>query len=325
MKVVQSIQSLFDSKLVLYNRIKEKVDSVIEDNKDSSWHYFSRIKGIESFAIKIETGRFNLSSIFDDLFAGTLVVKNLSEINSALKLLKKHFKFEYQKPQKINYTHKDSSSFQFDDLRVYFSIKNTQTGSISSDLLKLRFEIQIKTFLQHAWTLATHDLIYKSDIINWSKERIAYQVKAILEQAEVAISGVNDLCKVKELDKNNQESTTVNAIIGFINQFWQIEDLPLDKRRLSQNISKLIHCLGIDLITLEAILIAETTIGKGTYIKNLSPFLIIIQSIINNQPQYITNYLNSNSSEFKILVTSEIDVSNINIPPNCNKIIEVKF
>ena len=50
------------------------------------------------------------------------------------------------------------------------------------------FEVQIKTILQHAWSIATHDLIYKTDTVSWPKERIAFQVKAMLEHAEIAIA-----------------------------------------------------------------------------------------------------------------------------------------
>ncbi len=60
--------------------------------------------------------------------------------------------------------------------------------------------------MQHAWGLATHDLIYKADEINWPKERIAFQIKAMLEQAEVTISGVNNLISLPEVSKDNYET-----------------------------------------------------------------------------------------------------------------------
>jgi hypothetical protein len=68
------------------------------------------------------------------------------------------------------------------------------------------------------------------------KERIAYQVKASLEQAEVTISGVEELSKINELAKDNKEVQKVNKVINLILNHWKPEDLPSDRRRLAQNI-----------------------------------------------------------------------------------------
>ena len=80
MKIVQSVQNLYTSKLTYYNKLKIKVDKILKSHKHESWHYTSRIKASESFALKIETGRFDINSIFEDFFACTIVVKNLNEI-----------------------------------------------------------------------------------------------------------------------------------------------------------------------------------------------------------------------------------------------------
>jgi len=313
MKIVQSVKTLYDSKLPFYNRLGTKIDGLIKKHKDSSWHYVSRIKAIESFALKIETGRFNINDIFEDFFACTIVVKNLNEINRAISLVDNHFIIIRKKPESGKYTHKETHSFQFDDLRLICQLRDFETGSISKNITNLAFEIQIKTFLQHAWGIATHDLIYKSNSVNWGKERVAYQVKAALEQAEVLISGVAALSTLDELNKNNKETSKINKAIRFLNKVWSNDDLPADKKRLAQNIIALIENLKITFSELNEILSAEKALSRGSETKNLSPYLIIIQSIYLQQPDKILSFIRSKKEhKIKLLLTSELNLPIIN-------------
>lgn len=309
MKIVQSIETLYQAQLPLYLVLQKSVDGIININKKSTWHYVGRIKQLESFALKIETGRFNKTEIFDDVFACTIVVSNLSEIGDAVNLIKRFFTVTSSKPNNPKYTHKQSHSFQFDDLRMYCKIKDDETGKYSEELLSKVFELQVKTFLQHAWSIATHDLIYKSDQVNWAKERIAYQVKATLEHAEVSISGVNHLSALDEINKSNRESSELNKVIRFIKKYWTTEDLPADIRRLAQNLIALFSTLHIKLDQVEEILKTETDAKRGTNTKNLSPYLITIQSIFNQNPGMILSYLRSSKQmKDKILITNELNL-----------------
>lgn len=321
MKIVKSVQELYNTHLAYFEIIKQKVDDLIKSNKNERWHYESRIKQIESFTMKVEMGRFDKNEILEDFFASTIVVKNLNEIAVAENFISRFFNIRFKRPSSRNFTHKDSFSFPFDDLRLYVSIKDLDTGEFAPFMYDYIFEIQVKTFLQHAWSIATHDLIYKSDKINWAKERIAYQVKASLEQAEVTISGVEELSKINELAKDNKEVQKVNKVINLILNHWKPEDLPSDRRRLAQNITGFIDAIGIDLRELNEILELEKVNGRGTLTRNLSPFLIVVQSVFNTKPEKIKQYLQNenNKSKQKILITSEMTV------PELGQVIENKL
>lgn len=317
MKVVQSVHNLYLSNEPYYQILKKKVSDIVNKGKNERWHYECRIKTLESFAMKIETGRFDTKTIFEDFFASTIVVKNLTEISSAEEFVKQHFTIHSKRPKSSTFTHKDSFSFPFDDLRLYVSLKDKGIGDLAPDIYSLQFEIQIKTFLQHAWSIATHDLIYKSDVINWAKERVAYQVKATLEHAEISISGVDELSKLSEISKENKEVKRVNTIMKLLSKHWKKEDLPNDKRRLAQNVNCFLDAIEISLTQLEEILNTETQVGRGTNTRDLSPFLIIVQSVINVCPETIVEYLNANNTrrKQKILVTKEMttpDFENVN-------------
>jgi ppGpp synthetase/RelA/SpoT-type nucleotidyltranferase len=279
MKIVQSIQSLYLSKYGYYNVLSQKIEQLLNVKKKRTWHFLHRLKSSESFALKLETGRFTEETIFDDFFACTLVVENLDEIINARKLIESLFEVVYKRPQSDNFTFKNTDSFPFDDLRLYCRLGSNNQSQISKEVFELIFEFQIKTFLQHAWSIATHDIIYKTDQISWGKERVAYQVKAALEQAEVAISGAKNLSTVKELAKENKLVKKINRVIILISKHFRTEDLPEDKRRLAQNVISLVETLEVSIPELEKIIINETKAGKGPFLKNLSPFQIIVNSI----------------------------------------------
>lgn len=309
MKIVLSVQNLYNSKFHQYNNLKERIDRIFLVNKPSGWHYLGRLKTPESFALKIETGRFSSEEIFEDYFGCTLVVENLTQIENALAFVKQYCLVAKQKPPSGSFTYKDSFSFPFDDLRLYCTYKDPGTEEISNDILELVFEVQIKTFLQHAWAIATHDLIYKSDIIKWSKERIAYQLRAALEHAEETILSVESLSQIKELQKDNKIIKQINQVIRILNRRWSSSELPADKRRLAQNIIQLFKCLELPISELESILDKETQDGQGTNIKNLSPYLIIVKSIFNQKSAHALKILRSQKAcESKILITRELEL-----------------
>lgn len=113
----------------------------------------------------------------------------------------------------------------------------------------------------------------------------------------------------------------VNQLISMILNHWKPEDLPSDRRRLAQNIIGFIEAIGLNLPELNEILVLEKQQGRGTLTRNLSPFLIVVQSVFNAKPDKITNYLQNedNRNKQKILITSEMTV------PELGEVIEGKI
>lgn len=312
MKVIQSIESIYDEQKELNDKLKVKVDQIFKRIKKDTWHYIGRVKELESFALKLETGRFLNPNMLEDFFACTLVVENLDQINKATSLIRNNFNVISQKPKSSRMTHKEPFSFQFDDLRLYAHLKHPDYLP-PEPISNISFEIQIKTFLQHAWGLATHDLIYKADEINWPKERIAFQIKAMLEQAEVAISGVNNLISLPEVSKDNHETAEQKKILKFYQDFFPKDELPKDIVRLCKNTKDLLSVLNLKVSDLKNILTSENSIGRGTNLKNLSPFLLIIQSIIYQRQAILETYINDVPKKFKIILPKELQIEKLSI------------
>src|SRR5919109_5674500 len=159
MKVPASIRRLYEDQKAVNDRLKVVVDERIRGIKNHRWHYEGRVKELRSFALKIESGRFEIPRALEDFFACTIVVANATEITEAEKLINENFTIKTRRPPRIDQTHKAPNEFPFDDLRLYVTLQET-VALPRTDLHEIVFEIQIKTFLQHAWAIATHDLLY---------------------------------------------------------------------------------------------------------------------------------------------------------------------
>jgi Region found in RelA / SpoT proteins. len=287
--------------------LKDRVDKYFINNIDKCWHYESRIKEHESYALKVETGRYSEPIEIDDFLACTIVVENLESLNKAEKLINKRFKVVERRPPDKNFTTKPSECFMFDDTRLYIRWRDN-TNIPPTGLNDLLFEIQIKTFLAHAWSVATHDLTYKTDEKSWSKERIAFQIKAMLEHAETSIYEAKRLAKSESINKTDKLSARISEIIELMNELWSPDVLPKDKKRLAENIDKLINNIGIEIKILKKIMIKETELGRGTKTLNLSPYSTVIQSIFNQNEKKLISYLIGRKKEFKIYIPSEIKI-----------------
>ena len=287
---------------------------------ENQWLYIHRVKSLESFAQKLETGRYGSIKNFDDLFACTIVVQNIEAIEQAAQIIKDKFKFLCSKPGNLTEATIRPENFAYDSLRMYCRAK--QIGPFK-EYNKLIFEVQIKTFLEHAWAIATHDFSYKTDTISWSRERIVSQLKAMLDNIELTINQAEDLAEAKYINKTHKHYKFINAIISFYKKFWEEEKLPSDKRRLALNTQILLSKLDIRLDELETLLEKENLENRGSHTLSLSPFQIIIQTIINQKYSNFEKFINNEQQESSYCLWL---TENMNIPNNINSsnIISIK-
>jgi hypothetical protein len=170
-------------------------------------------------------------------------------------------------------------SFDFDDLRLYVKWKDDTTLK-PTGLAGVVFEVQIKTFLQHAWGIATHDFVYKSDEVHWSMNRIAYQVKAMLENAELSISAATKLPDSSMLCKTDRSVADLRFVIAELKARWEPALLPADLRRLALNLTELSKALRISLPEIWDAVDKATADGQGAKTLNLSPYGATMSALI---------------------------------------------
>lgn len=152
------------------------------------------------------------------------------------------------------------------------------------------FEVQVKTFLQHAWSVATHDLVYKSNEVSWSKERIAFQVKAMLEHVEMSIFEARKLSDSTAIAKSDDVTKRVTSIIIFLRDVWKA-DAPEDTRRLAITLDELCQRVGVDVLrTLRKIKANLDGAGLTPPI-NKSPYTFIFEQLLVLESKKMREYL----------------------------------
>ena len=307
MKIVKALRDIHQECLPNYKFLGQEVQGLLKAKvEERRWFFYSRLKNLESFALKVESGRVPNPNNLEDFFACTIVVATLAQIEEAERLVLEYFDLSYRKPQHDSFTHKAPFSFAFDDLRLYVARRAPASGR-RPDLNGLVFEIQIKTTLQHAWSHATHDLIYKSNTISWPLERIAYQVKAMLEHAEVAIAEADRLADAAGVSKRDQQTTSVLQLIEQIRSIWNNERLPEDVKRLAEALLAIFRAADVELDRFSDIINAER--GRvGLLPQDLSPYAFTLQAIANFDMERFRQKFNRRHIHTSLLIHGDMDL-----------------
>ncbi len=187
-------QRYYESSVVI-NELQRIVRETINNYCESNNYAFSqRKKTLGSLAEKIETGRYKSWSQLDDLFASTIIVPTLEEEKKVINDISKLFKVI--KMTKRGQYKKAPEMFRFESPRIICTlIKPAHLGEVDAgmSIYSMPFEIQVRTAFEHAWSVTSHMLTYKTDLIDWKRTRIVSQVKAIVEQLDCLIAGFQDM------------------------------------------------------------------------------------------------------------------------------------
>ncbi|WP_192257173.1 hypothetical protein [Mesorhizobium caraganae] len=277
MKIQTSVRQIFDEQLGINELLLAHVDSTMRGVKEARWHYESRLKTLESFAVKLETARVKNPKALEDFLACTLVVTTTGDIPRAISLVKKHFKVRYRRPIKDGETHKAADCFPFDDVRLYCVRRND--GSLPPEPIDdVVFEVQVKTFLQHAWGIATHDFNYKTDVVTWGKDRVVAHLKAALEHVELSLQEASNLSTSPFVDLINPKLRNISEVIDILRKHWKRSELPYNLRGLADSVSSILALLRIGPSSLDSSLASLRKASSGLPL-NLSPYGVVVSAL----------------------------------------------
>jgi ppGpp synthetase/RelA/SpoT-type nucleotidyltranferase len=173
---------------VVEGAVKDLLRGYADEN---GFAFVGRLKETNSVAEKIETGRYPSWSSLDDLYACCLVVPTLAHEPAAVEHLRQ--RFECIEVKSRGSLLKDPAVFRFDATRFIGRIPERMMPQASRDVLDVRFEVQVRTAFEHAWSSTTHALAYKGGRVDWRRLRLAAQLKAAVEQLDALISGYDVL------------------------------------------------------------------------------------------------------------------------------------
>ena len=165
-------------------RVRDIVSSLCEAG---GYAYLGRTKDVESLAEKVETGRFSSWNDLDDLFACSIVVPMLSDEPAVVEELRASF-VEVECKRRGT-SRKDPAVFRFDATRFIGRLRPDSVPGGVGNLLGVQFEIQVRSAFEHAWSVTTHALAYKSSQVNWRHMRLAAQLRAAVEQLDQVVLG----------------------------------------------------------------------------------------------------------------------------------------
>lgn len=309
MKVAPAIRQIYDELFPPFQKLKANIDTLIQGKKEPGWHYISRLKEIQSFAQKLETGRFLEPKKPEDFLGCTIVVNNQNSIALAEDFVRSLFNVVERRPRVSGETPHRPSSFEFDELRLYCVLKEDPSRKPTGGE-GFKFEIQLKTFLSHAWGVATHDLIYKGDSIDWTTNRIAYQVKAMLEHAEVSIATAKEIAKLPITKKEDNYTKDMREMIEWLHETWEAAHLPRDVVRLADTLLNLAKSFDHKPCELRKMVDTATATGAGAKLINLSPYAIVVKSILASADAEtkLLKLATQTRNRSRILVTPELEI-----------------
>ncbi|MBQ8635416.1 hypothetical protein IJ425_04615 [bacterium] len=304
MKFNSIVRNLYDKYFVIAGLQKEFLDCYFKERLTNNFYlYESRIKTLESFALKIETGR----NALEDFFACRFIVIKKDDIEKIKNdLQKNNIDIIESRPRDIRETSKLPENFSFDELRLYVKF-NQPTNAPQKEFLNSIFEIQIMTLYSFVWAQTTHDLIYKGNDISWGKARIAYQIKALLEQAQYAIDTIE-----KTDDKyfpKNESYEKQKTLIQCIKTNWDEALLPKDLNRLSSNILKLVKNLNSNLDEMQDVLNMQIQDDNGLVPTNITPYQYILKSYFKHKPECLLALTaKKHKLNFQIALIEDLDI-----------------
>lgn len=242
--VQNNILNEYDNSLIMLNKLETKVKELLKDllepNKANIHTISSRIKSKDSLSKKIE--RKNKYSYLRDItdIVGFRVITLYSDtVDEVAKIIESEFKIDEQnsidKRKAL-----EPNRFGYLSLHYVASLSDIR-GQLpeNTSVADFRFEIQIRSILQHAWAEIEHDLGYKSkNSPPQPIQRRFYRLAGLLETADEEFKNLRDAIeeyKVHVEDSINQNNlNNVRIDIESIKEFIQRELLVKD---ISKSIS----------------------------------------------------------------------------------------
>ena len=236
--------------LTLQDIVKAELEKMLETNQVHVFPPSFRIKTRDSLKGKLLRKPEKYSHLTDltDILGFRIICYFPDQVDECARLIERLFVIDYENSvdkRKLL----DPTSFGYLSLHYICSLKPDIAWP--EELTHLRFEIQLRTVLQHTWAEIEHDLGYKTEIgIPVSLRREFSRAAALLEVADNMFSSLKEYISSYTAGVRERVASDTAA------------DIPLDLITLSEYIS---HAEAM------RVLLAEMTALSGASVREVSP------------------------------------------------------
>ena len=271
--------------------------SLLEQRNIKAHQVQTRVKDRSSLKNKIirKSQKYKALNEITDIVGIRIITYFEDEVDQIATMIEEEF--EVDQENSIDKRKVDSDKFGYRSLHYVASLKKDRTELAEySNYEERKFEIQIRSILQHSWAEIEHDLGYKGEFeIPSTAKRTFYRVAALLEQADIEFvklkstiaeyeSSLNEDIKVKpsqiEINKASLTSfmRTNNNVINFednvfVNEYGLVITESDVDSFADDKIINTIKGLGIENIKqLEEFYLEKESLLKGS-MKSLFPLL----------------------------------------------------
>ena len=206
-----------------YDDFRIKVEELIKElllQRDIRVHKIeSRCKEVDKLDEKINRKNNKYGDILEitDIIGIRVITYFEDEVDIIASIIEEEFVKDSD--NSIDKRNLEMDRFGYKSLHYVVSLKDDRKELTEYKRFKdIKFEIQIRSVLQHAWAEIEHDIGYKSDLsLPNSLKRDFYRVAALLETADIEFVKIKD--QLKEYEKNvefeikdNPEEVEINDL-----------------------------------------------------------------------------------------------------------------
>lgn len=199
----EMLLSDFVDRLPLYEEMRKAVEGILHDMAQINNIYLTgletRVKSVDSLAGKLELKGHKYRSLFDltDLVGARIITFYIDEIDKVAALVDKMFDIDWKNSVDKRKMH-ELNSFGYNSLHYICSIpKSLYFNEKYPEINEIRFELQMRSALQHVWATLNHDTGYKTGVevpheYLRNMNRLAGMLELADEQFSLIRTGINN-------------------------------------------------------------------------------------------------------------------------------------
>ncbi|WP_051251670.1 GTP pyrophosphokinase [Psychrilyobacter atlanticus] len=225
---VEEFQDNMQEYEIFIFHLQQKIERILKDNNIFYVKTEARVKSLDSFKRKLEMKKNKYQNPLEemtDILGIRIITYYREDLDEILKLLKENFKIDYK-----NSTNK-LQSLKYNEmgyLSLHYICKCKPSQKNLYGCTDFKFEVQIRTALQHIWAQIDHQLRYKTlaNIPN-KVQRKLFRISAMLESVDDEFDSIKHDVQVVEnfyKDRFNEKEYSLRLDLSSINFYLKYND-----------------------------------------------------------------------------------------------------